>query len=327
MAGTLNAFSGIQQNDINGQPLAGALLTVYQGGSSSLLASTFQDIGLTIPATNPLMADASGRIPLFFVADGNYGLRLTDANGIQSNGGFFYPSVPSIGASSSGGGGTPGDPTTIFSTGMWTWRPDASPMTGWVRLNGRTIGNASSGASERANQDCQALFIYAWTTYPDSKCPVVGGRGASALADFNASKQITLLDMRGRGPIGLDDMGNAAAGRISTANMPGSSDTVTTAAGYGGEALHTLTAAQIPTITSSVAVTSDTSNILSSNSQATTFSFNGGGATVITAFPNGAVITVNGSVSSHGSANSTNTGGGSHNVMGPFVLGSHLWKL
>lgn len=218
MAGTFPGTANTQQHDINGQPLANCILTVYQGGTTAL-ASTFQDIGLVIPAPNPLVADATGRIPLFFVADGSYALRLTDQNGIQSNGGFFYPQIPSIGASSSGGGGTPVDPTTIFSTGMWTWKPDASTMAGWVRINGRTMGNAASGASERANADTQALYIYIWQTYSqptaNTVCPVVGGIGASALADYNANKQITLKDMRGRAPFGLDDMGNAAAGAFT----------------------------------------------------------------------------------------------------------------
>lgn len=324
MAGTFPGTANTQQHDINGQPMAGALLTVYQGGSSSALANVYQDIGLTLPTTNPLVADASGRIPMFFVNDGTFGLRLTDAFGVQANGGFFYPSVPSIGASSSGGGGTPVDPTTVFSTGMWTWKPDAITMTGWVRLNGRTIGNASSGGSELANASAQALFLYIWNTYPDAKCPVVGGRGANALADFNANKQITLLDMRGRGPIGLDDMGNAAAGRISSANMPGSTDTVTTAAGYGGEANHTLTLTETPTGISTtitpgggfpnIALSSGTIGSIQVTSTATT--------NIAPSNSNGNWVGV-----ASLSGTSTNTGGQAHNNMGLFVLGSHFWKL
>jgi hypothetical protein len=251
MSGCFPGVANTQQHDINGQPLVGALLTVYQGGSTSALASTYQDIGLVIPAPNPLVADASGRIPLFFVADGSYGLRLTDQFGIQSNGGFFYPQVPSIGASSSGGGGTPVDPTTVFSTGDTKWRLEESTIAGWVRVNGRTIGNSSSGASERANVDTQALFIYIWSTYSDAICPVIGGRGASALADFNANKQITLLDARGRAIFGLDDMGNAALGAFTGVTF--SLGNATTGGSSGGTNATTLTAAQLPSITSNAA--------------------------------------------------------------------------
>jgi hypothetical protein len=246
MAGCFPGTANTQQFDINGNPLIGALLTVYLGGTTTL-AATFQDIGLTLPATNPLVADASGRIPLFFVNDGSYALRLTDQFGIQSNGGYFYPQIPSIGASSSGGGGTPVDPTTVASTGDVKWRLEDDTIAGWVRVNGRTIGNASSGASERANADTQALFIYIWTTFSQPSanvfCPVVGGIGTGALADFNANKQITLLDARDRTIVGLDTMGNAA--RNGFTGVPFTAGNPAAPGSSGGEMVHTLSAAEL----------------------------------------------------------------------------------
>jgi hypothetical protein len=261
LAGTFPGTAGCQQNDLNGQPLAGALLTIYTGGTTTL-AATFQDIGLVIPTTNPLVADASGRIPIFFVADGIYSIRLTDQFGVQSNGGYFYAQIPSIGASTSGGGGSAVDPTTIASTGDLKWRLENTTIAGWVRINGRTIGNASSGASERSNADCQALFVNIWSTYSDAICPVVGGRGASALADFNAGKQITLLDARDRLIAGLDDMGNAALNGMSL--VPFTKGNSTTGGSSGGEISHTLTAGQIPLITSAgaISVNSTASNVI-----------------------------------------------------------------
>lgn len=247
MSGTFPGTANTQQFDINGNPLSACLLTVYVGGFMTL-AATYQDIGLTIPAQNPLVGDASGRIPLFFVADGSYALRLTDQFGIQSNGGYFYPQIPSIGASSSGGGGTPVDPTTVFSTGDVKWRLEESTISGWVRVNGRTIGNASSGASERSNADCQALFVYIWTTYADAICPVIGGRGAGALADFNAGKQITLLDARATAIFGLDDMGSSASGAFT--GVPFSAGNATTGGSSAGTNSTALTAQNIPTINS-----------------------------------------------------------------------------
>jgi hypothetical protein len=56
------------------------------------------------------------------------------------------------------------------------------------------------------------LFVWLYTNFPDAICLVSGGRTGNALNDFNASKQNSLLSMRARGPFGLDDMGNAAAG-------------------------------------------------------------------------------------------------------------------
>lgn len=203
MAGTFPGVCNTQQNDTYGKPMAGALLYVYIGGSS-VLASIYQDIGLAIAAANPLEADASGRIPLFFVADGTYRVRLVNSSGSIADGGFDYPQVPSIGASSSGGGGSAVDPTTVLSTGdIKAQLLSSTPITGFVRLNGRTIGSPTSGAAERAAADVQALFLYLWNNFSDSLCPVSTGRGASAAADWAANKQITLPDLRGRTLFGL----------------------------------------------------------------------------------------------------------------------------
>jgi hypothetical protein len=332
MAGTLPGIANAQQHDVNGLPLSNCLLTVFAGGTTTPV-STFQDIGLAIPAQNPLVGDASGRIPLFFVADGTYHVRLTDQFGIMSNGGFDIPQIPSIGASSSGGGGAAVDPTTVASTGDWKFRPSTEILPGWVRMNGRTIGNATSGASERANADTQALFIYAWSTYPDAKCPVIGGRGSGALADYNGNKQITTLDWRARGPVGLDDMGNTLAGRITSISTPGSSDLSTTPGGYGGEGAHALVAIELPGHTHS----GTTGNDAPDHSHAETTFMQSFGLTVAgsggPAFMGNNVAgqSTGGASARHQHPFTTDAGGALggqvHNNFQPFVLGTHYWKL
>jgi hypothetical protein len=114
-------------------------------------------------------------------------------------------------------------------TGMIHCELVNSTKAGYVRLNGRTLGNASSGATERANLDTQALFIYLWNNMINALAPVSGGRGASGAADYSANKTIGLADFRGAVPIGLDDMGSTAgsfyAGLVFTtgaATLPGS---------------------------------------------------------------------------------------------------------
>lgn len=221
MAGTFVGVAGVQQFQVQGSappygsvPMAGGYLTVFLAGSTTL-ASCFQDVGLSTPAANPMILDVSGRVPQFYVADGFYRLRLTAADGTSGNGGFDYPQVPSIGAATSGGGGSGVDPTTIFSTGFTMWQPLQGLVSGFVRMNGRTIGSASSGGSERANADCNALFQWIWNNILGIYCPVIGGRGANSAVDWAVNKQITLPDLRGRAPWGLDDMGNAAAGILS----------------------------------------------------------------------------------------------------------------
>lgn len=324
MAGTLVGVANTQQHDINGQPLSNCILTIYQGGTTQL-ANVFQDIGLIIPATNPLVADATGRIPLFFLNDGTYAARLTDSNGIQSNGGFFYPQIPSIGASSSGGGGTPVDPTTVASTGDLKWRLESATISGWVRINGRTIGNAASGASERANADTQALFVYIWSTYADAICPVLGGRGGTALADYNANKQITLLDGRGRTIFGLDDMGNAALGAFT--NVAFTKGNATTGGASAGTNSTTLTSGQIPAHTHP--------NTLTDPGHAHGFTVENSTAVGNTLQPPGSnaigplgTATTNVAATGITITNANNTGGGNAFPSVPSaLLGTIFWKL
>lgn len=78
----------------------------------------------------------------------------------------------------------------------------AATPSGWLNLQGGTIGNAASGGSVRANADTVLLFTYLYTNLSDTLAPVSGGRGASAAADFAANKTITLPDWRNRSPVG-----------------------------------------------------------------------------------------------------------------------------
>lgn len=116
-----------------------------------------------------------------------------------------------------------------------------SAPSGYVFLSGRTIGDASSGATERANADTSALFTLLWNSMANTEAAVSGGRGASAAADFAAHKTITLPDARGRVIAGKDNMGGTTASRITSG---GSGITGTTLGTAGGAESVTLTAAQ-----------------------------------------------------------------------------------
>lgn len=88
----------------------------------------------------------------------------------------------------------------LTGDGKFTWRSAADP--GWVLANDGTIGSASSGATNRANADCLDLYTVLYG-YADALAPVIGGRGASAAADFAANKPIRLLRVAGRAIAGL----------------------------------------------------------------------------------------------------------------------------
>ena len=215
------------------------MLYFYQVGTVATQQNSFQDTGLSLLNPWPLVLDANGRIPLFYLANGAVHVRLTDASGVVQ---FDIPNALVIGPSAGGGGGGAVDPTTVLVTGDIKSRMSSEFVTGWVKLNAQTIGSAGSGATQRANSDTQNLFVYLWNNCTNTHCPVVGGRGANGLADFQANKQMTVPDCRGRiCGVGLDDMGNTAAGRIFNQNVTsGGGDTVTTPGASGGEALHTM---------------------------------------------------------------------------------------
>jgi len=211
-AGTVPGFSLVPQFDLSGKLAPGCKLYVYQAGTVSTPQNAYQDTGLTLLQPNPMLCDAAGRLPQWFVADGTIKLRLTDKNGVQL---FVGDNLLVVGPSSGGGGGGGTvDPTTVLATGDFKLVYNTGVLTGFVRCNGRTIGSATSGATERANADTSALFSFLWGADPN--LAVSGGRGASASADFSANKTITLPDCRGRAFAGLDDMGNSAASRLTS---------------------------------------------------------------------------------------------------------------
>jgi len=149
----------------------------------------------------------------------------------------------------------------------------ATAPSGYALLSGRTIGSASSGATERANADTQALFTLLWNDMTNTEAPVSGGRGASASADFSANKTITLPDARGRVIAGKDNMGGTTASRLTSG---GSGIAGTTLGTSGGGESVTLTAAQsgLPSHTHSYIVSTGTGGGGAQNPL-----YNGGGDT------------------------------------------------
>lgn len=107
--------------------------------------------------------------------------------------------------------------TLITPTGRIRAMMDVSAATGWVPLNDGTVGNAGSGGTTRANADTLALYTMMWNNISNSFCPVSGGRGGSAAADFAALKTIGLPATLGRA------LATAGAGSGLTSRALGSS--------------------------------------------------------------------------------------------------------
>lgn len=226
--------------DANGAPYSG-LQAYFFDANTSTPRVVFADAGGAQPHDHPVVANAGGMFAPIFLPAGDFRLRIETATGVTvwDVDGISTPSAGDDG----GGGGGDTDPTLLLQTGMLTDRYGVGAMSGWVRAAGRTIGNAASAATERANADCSALFLYLWTE--DATLAVSGGRGATAAGDFAAGKRIDLPDFRLRARVGLAGMGNATSTIIADAMIDGGETTTTLGATFGTSTV-TLLGTQMP---------------------------------------------------------------------------------
>ncbi len=315
MAGSI-ALSLTQRYDKNShEPLDGGLLYFYAAGTTTP-QSAYQDISLAIPWPNPITLDSGGNVPQLFFADGYVKFRLANSAGVtQIEADYVLVLGPTAGA-----GAAPSvDATTILQTGDLKPRYGTGAHTGFVRANGRTLGNAASGATERANADTVNLYTHLYNE--DANLAVSGGRGASAAADYAANKTIALPDWRGRALAFLDDMGNSAAGRL-TATYFGTSAIVLGAA--GGSESTTLSLAQLPTgITSTYSGTVAGGLGNPPSAVQTVYVFNSG-SVYGPYWTNGAAPP---SLTFSGTATSNNTSGSPHRTAQPTMLATIYIKL
>jgi hypothetical protein len=216
-----------------GKVVVGAQISVYDAQTLTP-RQAFRD-GLAISSwSQPILSDGNGTIPNIFIVGNSYKIRVIDPSGVQIR------EVDNLPGDVSGGGGGPGPGGGNFITGDMIVNYGASVITGRVRANGGTIGNTTSGATERANDDVDNLFVWLWNA--DANLVVSGGRGLSGIADFQANKTIALPDFRARAAFGIDDMGRGASGRLAGALF--AAGNATTLGSSGGEAVHTLTLAE-----------------------------------------------------------------------------------
>ena len=235
------AFIGLSTQPVyyNNQRQPGAKIYVYNAGTNTPRTTYADGQALTANAW-PLIADANGCIPVFWVSGTtSIKVQITTASDVVVRSIDDIAAEPVIDAGGGGGGGESG---TTIPVGFLLAAHTTGFVSGWVRANGRTIGNAVSGASERANADTADLFAHLWEA--DPLLAVSGGRGANAALDFAAGKTIELPDWRGRVPVGLADMGNTNSGRL--AGITFTQGSATTLGAAGGYSTHTLTTNEIP---------------------------------------------------------------------------------
>ena len=331
-AGTI-PISMTQQLDIYGQPLAGGQLYIIQAGTVSTPQDAFQDVALTIKQPYPMTLDAAGRVPQFFLdntTNATVKIRLQDKNGVVQ---LAADNVLVIGPSGgTGGGGTTVDPTALIQTGNMIMRYGVGVLTGYVRMNGLTIGSTTSSASmpEGARPEVQNLFMYLWNTDPTLQvyAGTTPSRGTSASLDWTNNKNIATPDWRGYAPAGLCDMGNSQSANL-TAGFWGGNPIQLGAVG-GGESV-TLTATQIPAISSSGSNTISVGPSRNIPSTAGGISAQPSPSTGGNSVPYAPSADWSTAASYSGTntinVGSTNTGGAAHRTIGPRKLCTFYLKL
>ena len=152
----------------------------------------------------------------------------------------------------------------------------------WLRLDGRTVGNADSGGTARANVDMEDLFLHLWTEFTNSELVIQNSSGtpttrlATAALDWADDKRLPLPDGRGKVLAGMDDPSGSDPANIVT-------DSEADAMGGSmGEETHQLVASEIPAHTHTTTVpvrattggTPITTRVGSSNSLGSDFVIN-----------------------------------------------------
>jgi len=147
---------------------------------------------------------------------------------------------------------------------------------GWLWADGKTIGNASSNATGRANADTFSLFSVLWSAGTDATLPIFTSagapttRGSTAASDFASNRALSLPDKRGRVSVASDNLGGTAASRVTSTTMTPNGTTV---GSVGGTQTHTLTEAQMPAHTHTMAHTHTFSGTTSGQSVSHTHNF------------------------------------------------------
>lgn len=246
--GILWRKSGLIERDNNDLRAIGALAYFFDGGTTTP-RKTYSDAALSTPRTSPVVADGSGRWPAVYLGFNSYDEKILTAAGSELS---YFTNIPNDAPTNPS---DTVDTDALLKTGEVFFKFTQGTRAGAVRANGRTMSNGAGAGTERANDDCSALYTELYNSLSNTQAPVIGGRSGSPSTDFAAGKPITLPDLRGGLPIGLDDMGNSAASRMGA--VPFTNGGATTAGSLAGENAHTLTSAEAPAHTHAISVATD----------------------------------------------------------------------
>lgn len=186
MSGTRYYTPNQFEVDANGVPLAGAQLFFYVTGTSTP-QNTYSDVNLTVPNANPVIADGNGRFGSIFLSPSPaYKVQLWSAPTVDNPTGSQIWSEDPVGP---GSGNVPQATAGIIGEVRMFAGLAASVPTGWYLCFGQT----------KNITDFPAAYSVLGTTW--------GGDGVTTFG---------LPDFRGRTGFGVDNMGGAAANRVTS---------------------------------------------------------------------------------------------------------------
>lgn len=142
---------------------------------------------------------------------------------------------------------------SIWSTGDGRLTLRTAAAAGWVLMDDGTIGDASSGASSRANVDCEDLFTLIYNNISDTYAPILTSAGGAttraaqvdAATAWAAHCRVSLTKQLGRA-IGIAGAGSSLTSRALGQSVGAETHTLTTAESAAHAHAQT---AQTPTFT------------------------------------------------------------------------------
>ena len=252
MTGTLPSIPLQQNIDENGLPQSGCRLFVYEANTSTPVI-TYKDL-LMSPGMEhswPIVADALGRIPMFFVPDGFYRARLEDRYGTPI---YDEPQLPALSTGDGGGGGGDADRDPMGDRRLSLAAGGGRPrrLGQGQRPHHRQCGlrrkrESATPTAPACSRSCGITSRRFCAVYP------LAGFNPGQL-DFDANKQIETFDMRGFLPAGADNMGSGTVtGRF--VHAPVIRGNIETPGSWLGANHQVMTVAQMPYHTHGVATT------------------------------------------------------------------------
>lgn len=288
------------RDDIAGAIVTAGTSTAYTVASFSVFDS-FAHMDKQVIAFSPHTTNAAG--PVSLNVDGLGTRVLRSSPGVDLLAGTLIQGTPYLATYSNADTawylqGFFGNPYNIpLGGGMDYWGPTA-PNSSFVFPFGQAISRTTYAT----------LFSLVGSTY---------GAG-------DGSTTFNIPDLRGRVTARPDNMGGGSdPNRLTVGALAGVRNSI---GGAGGESAHTLTAAEIPSITSAGSATGSLTGAITAVAAVTTTGLSGGGSSVNIPFAASSIgVTVSGALTV--AATSNNTGGGTHNVMQPTILCNYIMRI